>query len=93
MRQVLNCFAFVAISAAAPAVAQPQAQPQPQASQQPQTAKPASPDDVVCEKELDTGSRLSTHKICHTRSQWADLLQQSRSDVERAQAQRAMSGN
>jgi hypothetical protein len=88
VRQVRAFFAIVAAAAAVPAVAQAPAQPQ----QQQQAAKQA-PDDVICEKQLDTGSRLSTHKICRTRTQWAEILQDSRRDVERAQAQRAMSGN
>jgi hypothetical protein len=66
---------------------------QPQPRQQPQVAQKAASDDVICEREVDLGSRISTHKICHTRSQWAQMLQDSRDDVDRAQAQRAMSGN
>ena len=91
MKKVVKGLAFIAISAAAPAIAQSQAQPaQPQ---QQQAAKKAAPDDMICEKQIDLGSRIATHKICRTRSQWAETLRDSRSDVERAQAQRAMRGN
>ena len=84
MRKLLVCSAIIAVSVSVPAVADPQAAPAIQSSQ----TGPA--DQVICERQEDTGSRLSSHKICHTRSQWAEIRRDDRSDVERAQSQRAL---
>jgi hypothetical protein len=35
-------------------------------------ARVASPDDVICHSELETGSRLDTHRTCMTRLQWTE---------------------
>lgn len=53
----------------------------------------AAADQVICEKEEDTGSRLTAHKICHTRSQWDQLRRDDRGAIERVQQQRSMSGH
>ena len=42
---------------------------------------------VVCEVDSTTGTRLGNHKVCHTVSEWAQLKQGHRDDVERAQQQ------
>lgn len=36
------------------------------------TAKPPArdPNEVVCERQDDTGSRVSAHKVCKTRAEW-----------------------
>jgi hypothetical protein len=46
------------------------------------------PNEVVCRKEEVLGSRLQSHKICMTRSEWAEANRQQRADVERRQVQR-----
>jgi len=89
VRQVLAGFAVIAISAAAPAVAQTQTPTQAQA----QAPKSDDADKVICEREEDTGSRLSAHKICHTRSQWAQIRRDDRSATERTQSERTMDYN
>ena len=64
------------------------AQPAQPASQTP-TAKPApDPNEVVCEKEQDSGSRLVTRRVCMTRSQWAEQRRLNRQDIEKIQTQR-----
>lgn len=87
MRQVLAGFAVIAFSAAVPAVAQTQTATQVQAP------KSEDADQVVCERQEDTGSRLSAHKICHTRSQWAQIHRDERSATERTQSERTMDYN
>lgn len=68
--------------AAAPAFAQDQQQ------QQQQARKTANPDEVVCEKQQETGSRLSSQRVCMTRSQWAEQRRVDRQEIEKAQVQR-----
>ena len=87
MRQVLTGFAIIAISAATAGFAQAAAQPQQPAA----GAKQSDAGQMVCERQLDTGSRLSSHKICHTRAEWEQLRRDDRSMVERVQMQRPMS--
>jgi len=50
------------------------------------------PNEVVCEKQEDTGSRLSSSKICMTRSQWAEQRRLNRQDIEKMQTQRPCAG-
>jgi len=60
----------------------------------PQNAQKASkdshdPNEVVCEKQEETGSRLASHKICMTRAQWAEQKRLNRMDIDKLQTQRA----
>jgi hypothetical protein len=62
-----------------------------QADQQQQSAKKAvDPNQIVCEKVEETGSRLSAKRVCMTRSQWAEQRRLDRQDVDRAQTQKSM---
>lgn len=80
---LMSASAFVVTSlASAPAFAQ--AQPQ----QQQSAKKALDPNEVVCEKEEETGSRLSSHKVCMTRSQWAEQRRVDRAEIDKAQTQR-----
>ena len=45
-------------------------------------------DEIVCQKQEITGSRLGVKRICMTRSQWADRRLQDRQELERVQTQR-----
>ena len=70
--------------ASAPALAQ--------ADQQRQSAnKAVDPNQMICEKEQETGSRLASKRVCMTRSQWAEQRRLDRQDVDRAQTQKSMS--
>jgi invasion protein IalB len=89
VRQVLTGLAILAFSAAAPAVAGPQQQAQPQ----PQASQTNAPDDVICEREQDTGSRITGHKVCHTRTQWAEIRRDDRDATEQTQRDRPMDYN
>jgi hypothetical protein len=44
--------------------------------------------EIVCQKQEVTGSRLGVKRICMTRSEWADRRMQDRQELERVQVQR-----
>jgi invasion protein IalB len=48
------------------------------------------PNEVVCQKQESTGSRLARKKVCMTRAQWADRQLQDRQEIEKVQTQRGM---
>jgi invasion protein IalB len=54
-------------------------------------AKNHDPNEVVCEKEEETGSRLSSHRVCKTRAEWAEERRLNRADIEKMQTQRPCS--
>lgn len=64
------------------------------ASSQPAAEKPAagSPNEVVCQKQEVTGTRLGVRRVCKTRAQWADQQLQDRQEIEKVQVQRGMKG-
>jgi len=74
--------AFLVMSS--PAVSQTAGQP---ASPQPTAKKVPDPNEVICEKEQDSSSRLASKRVCMTRSQWAEQRRLDRQDVEKAQTQ------
>jgi hypothetical protein len=80
-----------AVLLAAPAVSAPafaQASPQPQQ----QNAKPArDPNEIVCERQKETGSRLASTKVCKTRAQWAEDQRADRMTIEKIQTERDLS--
>jgi hypothetical protein len=82
-RTMVGLASALSMMLASPALTQP-TQPAPQ---QP-TAKPApDPNEVICEKEQDSSSRLVTRRVCMTRSQWAEQRRLDRQSVEKAQTQ------
>lgn len=50
------------------------------------TAK--DPNRVICEKQDELGSRLSSKRICMTAEQWAQKRREERQMIDRAQVQR-----
>jgi hypothetical protein len=64
-----------------------------QAQQQQPAAKADNPNEIVCEKEEVTGSRIASKRVCMTRSQWADQRRSDRMDVEKVQMQRGCTKN
>lgn len=64
------------------------AQTAPATPQQPAAKQAPDPNEVVCEKERDSGSRLVTRRVCMTRSQWAEQRRLNRQDIEKIQTQR-----
>ena len=56
---------------------------------QSQTAKPAKdPNEVICERQEEIGTRLSSERVCKTRAQWAEDRRLTRQEVEKVQVQR-----
>jgi hypothetical protein len=65
------------------------AQASPPAQPQQQTTKPAKdPNEIICERQTELGSRLATQRVCKTRAQWAEERLLNRQDVEKAQISR-----
>jgi hypothetical protein len=56
---------------------------------QTQSAAPASAtndqDRIICEKIRETGSRISTKKVCMTKLQWEEKRRRDRESLEDAQ--------
>ncbi len=44
-----------------------------------------NPDEKICERIIETGSRLASKRVCMTAAQWAAQKTDHRNDVERAQ--------
>lgn len=84
-------FALVVASiAVSPALAQ--TPPAPASAPPANQAKAKDPNEMICEKQQDPGSRLVSAKVCHTRAEWADLRHQDRQMVDEAQTRRGMNG-
>jgi invasion protein IalB len=73
-----------------PGTAFAQAQ-QPQQQQQQSGKTAPDPNQVICEKQEELGSRIATKRVCMTRSQWAEQRRLDRQDVDKAQTQAPMS--
>jgi invasion protein IalB len=88
MHKLLSASAAVLL--AAPAVWAPAfAQGSPPQQQQQQNAKPArNPNQIVCERQTEIGSRLATTKVCKTRAQWAEDQRADRMTIEKVQIDR-----
>ena len=73
----------------APSLAQGQTTATPAGSA---TAAPAKADvnEVICQKQEVTGSRLATRRVCKTRREWADAQLQDRHEIQRVQTQRGI---
>jgi invasion protein IalB len=81
--------AAAGLLASAPAAAQTAAATAPAATSQ----KPAGANnEVVCEKQEITGSRIGSRRICMTRAKWAERRLQDRQEIEKAQTNRGMKG-
>lgn len=82
--------AVVFLSAAAFAASACLADPAPQSANASSAAKTPDPNEVVCERQEVLGSRLSSKRVCMTRSQWADQKSEDRQQLEKVQVQRGM---
>jgi hypothetical protein len=59
----------------------------------PQRSGPQNdPDEVVCITERVTGSRLSSRRVCRTRTEWAEHRAETRKVVERVQFYKPTTG-
>ena len=43
------------------------------------------PNEVICVRERETGSRVAQRRVCRTRAQWEEFHQQTRMAIEKAQ--------
>ena len=59
--------------------------------EKPSDKKAPDPNQVVCEKQQDTSSRLVSHRVCMTRGQWAEQRRLDRQEIEKIQTERPMS--
>lgn len=87
MSKRTNALLVTAMLASSGALAQ-SAQQGAAASAPATTAKTLDPNEMVCERQQEPGSRLAAAKVCHTRAEWADLKSQDRQDIDKAQTQR-----
>ena len=83
-------FLGAAAFAATASFADPATQSTAPANSAPPAAKTPDPTEVICERQEEAGSRLSSKRICMTRSQWADQKTQDRQQLEKVQVQRGM---
>lgn len=85
---------FVAVAAAvalaAPALAGGQGQEDP-SKPSAEEVTDTSQNRMVCKRQKNTGSRLSSKRVCMTAAQWAQLEQDQRQAIERVQAGRMKS--
>lgn len=85
MRKVL--MTAVAALVLSPGVSSPAMAQAAQPSQQ--TAKPAKdPNEVICEKQQEIGSRIASQRVCKTRAEWAEERRTSRQDIDKMQTMR-----
>jgi hypothetical protein len=59
-----------------------------EATTQQGAAKTPDPNEIVCEKVTEIGSRLATTRTCMTRAQWAENKRLTRQMIEQVQTQR-----
>lgn len=77
----MKCLVMAAmLFGAAPVLAQTPPSTQPDS--------PAADDRIICERIKETGSRLSTKKICMTKLQWDEKRRTDRQEMEDAQNRR-----
>lgn len=50
-------------------------------------SKASDPNQIVCERYEETGSRLATRRVCKTVREWQEQRSGQRADVERSQQQ------
>lgn len=54
-----------------------------------EAAKPAKdPNEVICEKQEEIGSRIASQRVCKTRAEWAEERRTNRQDIDKMQTQR-----
>lgn len=46
------------------------------------------PNRMICEKQEELGSRLSTKRVCRTAAEWEAIRHEARQNLERAQTNR-----
>lgn len=59
----------------------------------PAAKKQPDPNEVVCEKQKELGSRLSMKRVCMTRAEWAQRRLLDRQEVDKAQTNKGIRGD
>lgn len=49
---------------------------------------PLNPNETICRREREPGTRVSIRRTCMTRQEWADYRRELRANVDRAQMTR-----
>ncbi len=84
-------FLGAAAAVSAPCMAQAQTPVQDQSAAAAKT-KAAEQNEIICEQQEVTGSRLAKKRVCMTRAQWAASRLQDRQAIEKVQVQGRMPG-
>lgn len=58
----------------------------------PANKKQRDPNEVVCEKQPELGSRVAVKRVCMTRAEWAERRRLDRMEVEKAQTSKSVAG-
>jgi hypothetical protein len=69
------------------------AQPSTSSSTNSGAAAARDPNAMICRSQRETGSMLNRSRVCKTRAQWDAERRDTRTQIERAQSNRAASGN
>jgi len=92
MLKLIYAVSAITLVAAVTAPALAQAQSHAPAAGQQQAAS-QDQNEIVCQKQEVTGSRLVAKKVCKTRAEWADSQLQDKQELTRVQTQRGNAGN
>ena len=91
MAKLLIASVAAVLGLSSPAIAQSTQPAQPGQAQQQGTKPARDPNEIVCERQQQLGSRLATERVCKTRAEWAEERRAQRMDVDKAQMQRDLS--
>lgn len=80
----------MALLTAAPVIAQ--TQPAPADAQKPAPTANKVPDRVICENQLETGSRIATNRVCMTAQEWKDHQLRTQSTLDQFHMDTQMKG-
>ena len=91
MLKMIRAVSAIAFAAGLSAPVMAQSQSNAPAASQPQSGA-LNPNEMICQKQEVTGSRLGVKRVCKTRAEWADFQLQERQQIEKVQVQRHMPG-
>ncbi len=58
----------------------------------PANQKQRDPNEMVCEKQKELGSRVAVKRVCMTRAEWAERRRIDRMEIEKAQINTRVKG-
>lgn len=89
MSNIIIAAAALVVGIAGPAFAQG-AQPA-QTQEQAATKRALDPNEIICERQQELGSRIASKRVCKTREEWAEERRSNRMAIDKAQTQRDLS--